>query len=59
MSNDVFSNFSSHINMTKGFENVMASFSMIRSPYVSRKNKRLVGTTNLVFAFEGGLMILF
>jgi len=38
--------------MTKGFENVMASFTMIKSLPASTKNKRIIKTTNLVFAFK-------
>jgi hypothetical protein len=59
MSSNVSSNFSFHTNTTEGFENVVASFSMIRSSLVSTKNKRIIKTTNLVFAFEGGSMLLF
>jgi hypothetical protein len=59
MSSDVFSNFSSHINTIKGLENVVASFSMIKSMLASKKNKKIIRTTDLVFAFEGGLMFLF
>jgi hypothetical protein len=39
-----------------GFENMMTSFIMIRSPLASIKNKRVAGITNLVLAFEGGFM---
>jgi hypothetical protein len=45
--------------MTRGFEDVVASFTMIRSSLASTKNKRIVGTTNLVLALKGGLMLLF
>jgi hypothetical protein len=45
--------------MTRGFEDMVASFAMIRSPPASTKNKIVAKTINLVLAFEGGLMFLF
>jgi hypothetical protein len=44
--------------VTKGFEDMMASITMIRSPFASIKNKKKkkTKTTNLVFAFERGFM---
>jgi hypothetical protein len=38
---------------------VVASFAMIGSLPMSMENKRVIETTNLVFAFERGLMFLF
>jgi hypothetical protein len=55
----VSSSFLSHISTTRGFEDTVASFAMIRSPHASRKNKIVAKTTNLVLAFERGLMFLF
>ncbi len=42
--------------MTRRFEDMMASFTMIGSPLASIKNKKIAGTTNLVLAFKGGFM---
>ncbi len=57
--NGVSSSFLSHISMTEGFEDMVASFAMIKSPFALTKNKTIAKTTNLVLAFEGGLMVLF
>jgi hypothetical protein len=43
----------------EGFEDVVASFAMIRFLHASTKNKRITKTTNLVFAFKRGFMFLF
>jgi hypothetical protein len=45
--------------VTGGFEDMAASFTMIKSPPASTKNKLIARPTNLVFAFERGLMLLF
>jgi len=45
--------------MTRGFEDVVASSTMIRSSFASTKNKRIIGTTNLVLALKRGLTLLF
>ncbi len=50
------SSYSSRPGVIGGFENMMTSFIMIRSPLASIKNKRVAGITNLVLAFEGGFM---
>jgi len=50
------SSYSSRHGVTGGFKDMMASFTMIRSPFASIKNKKIAGTTNLVLAFEGGFM---
>jgi hypothetical protein len=57
--NGVSSSFLSHISTTRGFENMVASFAMIRSPTTSTKNKIISKMTNLILAFERGLMFLF
>jgi hypothetical protein len=50
------SSYSSRPSVTRRFEDMMASFTMIGSPLASIKNKKIAGTTNLVLAFEGGFM---
>jgi hypothetical protein len=44
--------------VTRRFEDMMASFTMIGSSPASMKTKKLAGTTNLVPTFDGGLTFL-
>jgi hypothetical protein len=57
-SNNVSLNISSHIGISKEFENVVASSATIGSPPMLIENKIIVETTNLVCTFKGSLMVL-
>jgi hypothetical protein len=57
--NDLSSSSSFSISTTEGFEDVMASYAMIGFLLMSMENKRIIKTTNLILAFERGLMFLF
>jgi hypothetical protein len=56
--NDVSLSSSYRISVHEGFENMVASFTMIAFLFMSPKNKRVLKTTNLVLVFKGGLTFL-
>jgi hypothetical protein len=58
MLRNVSLSFSPCIGAIERFEDMMASFTMIGSPPMLVKNKKIAKTTNLVLAFKRGLMFL-
>jgi len=56
--NNVSPSFSFHTNVSKEFEDMVASSAMIRFSPMSIENKRIIETTNLIFTFKGNLMVL-
>jgi hypothetical protein len=56
--NNVSLSSSSHTDVSKEFEDMVASSTMIGSSPMSIENKRIIETTNLIFTFKGNLMVL-